>query len=99
MACLNPKAAQHWSDRIQVDLESALELESRINLFVEQHVLPFITRQHFSNQAVDKMLAQLGGWSDIGVKLRWPYKSIAESEAQRLRPIAEKLIPEFFMEM
>ncbi len=99
MACLNPKAAQLWSDQIHEDLDGALELEVRINRFLDQHIVPFITQQKFSNQAVDKMLAQIGGWSNIGLKLRWPYKSVPEYQAKRLRPIAEKLIPEFFVSL
>lgn len=97
MACLNPKAAQVWTDQIKTDLEAALELESRIHVFLEKHITPYISELHYSNQAVDKLLAAIGGWGDIGTRLRWPYRGIPGEEARRLRPMAIDQLPEFFV--
>ncbi len=99
MACLNPKAAQLWADQILIDLEKALELESRINQFLSGFIAPLIAGEKYSNQAVDKMLAAIGGWADIGCRLRWPYRSLSTDLIGRLRPKAKEMIPEFFIEL
>jgi len=99
VACLNPKASQIWSDCMQTNLVAALELESRLLQFFAAHITSFITEQKYANQAVDKLLAAIGGWASVGTRLRWPYRYIPESEADRLRPIAKEYLPEFFIEM
>ena len=96
MACLNPRAAQSWYESMADDTERALDLERRINVFLKKYILPLITEQHYSNQAVDKFLAVVGGWGGISARLRWPYKWIDEATTLALRPVAESIIPEFF---
>lgn len=96
VACLHPLAAQRWYDMMKHDLNRALELETRIQKFIHQYIAPFITQFHYCNAACDKLLAAIGGWGPVDTRLRWPYKSIPYSEAQRLRPIARELLPEFF---
>lgn len=96
VACLHPQAAQRWYDRMRVDLTAALELETRIQAFMRDHIHPYISVQGYSNQAVDKLLIATGGWSDAGTRLRWPYRWIPRDEADRLRPVARDLLPEFF---
>jgi dihydrodipicolinate synthase/N-acetylneuraminate lyase len=97
MACLNPFAAQKWFEMIQIDLKSALELEVRINQFMSRLIAPFITGMHFPNHACDRFLALLGGWADVGEKLRWPYKSISKEYIDEIKPKAMEIIPEFFI--
>ena len=46
------------------------------------------------NGAVDKFLACIGGWAKIGTKMRWPYDSIPEEDAIKLRAVAHEVIPE-----
>ena len=43
-----------------------------------------------------ELLAAIGNWSDIGTKLRWPYRSIPMDEASRLRTMAREALPELF---
>jgi 4-hydroxy-tetrahydrodipicolinate synthase len=97
MACLNPWAAQKWFNLIQTDLESALELEKRIKIFMKTLIAPFITDQHYPNHACDRFMALVGGWADVGPKLRWPYKSIPENLVEPISKEAKKIIPEFFI--
>jgi dihydrodipicolinate synthase/N-acetylneuraminate lyase len=97
VACLHPRAAQRWTDQMRTDLPAALELETRIQTFMREHIHPYINEQGYSNQAVDKLLMAIGGWCDVGTRLRWPYRWIPLSEADRLRPIARDLLPEFFV--
>jgi len=40
-------------------------------------------------------MACIGGWADVGWRMRWPYRSIPQDEAKRLRPVACNLLPEF----
>ena len=96
VACLNPTASQRWYELMLTDINSALELEQRIQSFISGYILPYITEQGYSDQAVDKFMACIGGWTKISSRLRWPYKSIPAVEVERLRPIAMVLLPEFF---
>jgi hypothetical protein len=41
-------------------------------------------------------MALVGGWADVGSKLRWPYRSIPESFVEPVRQKAKEMIPEFF---
>jgi dihydrodipicolinate synthase/N-acetylneuraminate lyase len=99
MACLNPFAAQKWVEMIRTDLPAALELEIRINLFMSGLIAPFITEMQYPNHACDRFLAQLGGWADVGSKLRWPYRSIPDSYIESIRNESIRLIPEFFAKL
>ncbi len=96
-ACLHPQAAQNWYEQMQSNMAAALELEKRIQAFMESYIEPYITKQHYSHQAADRLLAMIGGWSNIGPRLRWPYQWIPLEEAVRLRPVAQEMLPEFFL--
>jgi 4-hydroxy-tetrahydrodipicolinate synthase len=96
MACLNPFAAQKWYDLIIENIEAGLELEIRINKFMQQFINPLITEEHYPNQACDRFLALVGGWADIGSHMRWPYRSVPSEYADKIRKEAKKIIPEFF---
>lgn len=96
VACLSPAGAQAWTDRMVVDIEGALDLERRICRFMDQHVVPFRAQHGYSNAALDKLLAAVGGWGPVGTRLRRPYRWIDEAEALRLRPVARSMMPELF---
>ncbi len=95
VACLNPRAAQRWTDQMQCDMPGALEVEQRLRRFMDEYIGPFITEQGYCNAACDRFMALLGGWADVGERMRWPYRSIPAAEAARIRPAAEMLVPEF----
>lgn len=97
-ACLHPGAAQRWWELMQTDLPAALELEKRLCAFIEGHIVPFITQQGYCGGACDRLMAQIGGWADLGSRMRWPYRAIPETEASRLRPLAEQILPEFSLD-
>src|SRR5690606_7392021 len=96
MACLNPFAAQNWYNLIKIDINEALKLEQRIELFMQKFIRPLIAKHHFSPQACDRFMAVLGGWADVGETLRWPYKSVPKEFSEKIRPDASNLLPEFF---
>jgi dihydrodipicolinate synthase/N-acetylneuraminate lyase len=96
VACIHPGAAQRWYHQIVTDPDAALELEKRIRAFMDTYIVPFITRERYSNQAVDKLMAAVGGWCDISPRLRWPYRWVPSSQVAPLRKAARELIPEFF---
>ena len=95
VACLNPFAAQKWYDMMGDDIESAMELESRIRKFMSECIDPFIVKMHYPNHACDRFMANVGGWADVGFSLRWPYASIPESFVPEVRERAHDIIPEF----
>lgn len=94
VACLNPVGAQRWYDLMSTDMERALDIERRIQKFMTNCISPFITEQGYCNAACDKLMSVIGGWADVGSRMRWPYRSIPVSEAERLRPVAYEMIPE-----
>lgn len=95
VACLHPGVAQQWYDTMRTDINKALELETRIQLFMAGYIVPYISGQGFSNQAADKLLAAIGGWADIGTTLRWPYQGIDAQEVVHLRKACREILPEF----
>ena len=95
VACLNPAAAQRWYALMKDDMESALEIQSRIQLFMNDWIVPFIRDKGYSNPAADNFMAAVGGWMNIQPRLRWPYRWIKEEEVKQVRIIAKKIVPEF----
>lgn len=94
VACLNPAAAQRWTDSMAGDLAGALELEGRIGRFFDDVILPFKLQHGYCNAALDKLLAAIGGWAPVGTRLRRPYRWIDESVVPALRRAAHDAIPE-----
>lgn len=95
VACINPAAAQHWWQLMQTDVDAAIDLEKRMNTFFAWCIAPF-KNAGYSNPALDKFLAAVGGWGNIGTRLRKPYQWIHSNEVVAARSAAETLIPEFF---
>lgn len=93
VACLSPKGAGAWWKQMQRDLQGALELEQRICGFMDAHIAVF-KQQGYQNVALDKLLAAIGGWGDVGTRVRWPYRSIDTEVAVELRKEAMRWIPE-----
>ena len=96
VACLHPGAAQRWYSLMKKDMESAFEVQSRIQLFMNNCIVPFIRDKGYSNQAADKFMAAVGGWTSIQPRLRWPYRWIGEDEVKQTRQIGKNILPEFF---
>lgn len=96
VACLNPGGAQAWTDLMRTDINAALDIETRICAFMDNHVVPFRRDNGYSNAALDKLLAATGGWGPVSTRLRWPYRFIDATEADRLRPILRAAVPELF---
>ncbi len=99
VACIHPLAAQQWYNTMLSDMDKALELEQRLQLFMNRYIVPFISMQGYSNQAADKLLAAIGGWADIGTRLRWPYEGIPAQEVTKLRSACQELLPEFCLDI
>ena len=95
VACLSPVGAQAWWRLMQDDLPASLNIQERILSFFDECIIPF-KNAGFSNPALDKLLAAAGGWSNIGTRLRWPYKWIGEEEVDRVATRARAWLPEFF---
>lgn len=95
VACISPKGAQWWWQLMHTDLPKALNVQQRILQFFDTCIVPY-KNAGYSNPALDKFLAAVGGWADIGTRLRWPYKWIPEDEVGRARKVCRELLPEFF---
>jgi 4-hydroxy-tetrahydrodipicolinate synthase len=95
VACINPKAAQKWWLMMHTDINAALEIEAGIMAFFKECVAP-LQQQAYSNPALDKFLATVGGCYKVGTRLRWPYKWVDEQQVAAARESARRLIPYFF---
>jgi len=97
VACINPKAAQKWWLMMHTDIHAALKIEQSMLAFFAECIAP-LQKQDYNNPALDKFLAAVGGCYQVGTRLRWPYKWIAESHVTAVRERARQLIPYFFDE-
>jgi dihydrodipicolinate synthase/N-acetylneuraminate lyase len=95
VACLSPKGSQAWWQLMQTDPDKALQIQANILQFFTSCIVPY-KNAGYSNPALDKFLAAIGGWGSVGTRLRWPYKWIAEEEVAAARIEAKNLLPEFF---
>ncbi|MGF7082878.1 dihydrodipicolinate synthase family protein [Mucilaginibacter sp. UYCu711] len=95
VACINPKAAQSWWALMQTDIDQALKIQDDILAFFKQCVMP-LAQQGYSNPALDKFLAAVGGHYNVGTRLRWPYKWIPEEQVTKAREQARQMMPYFF---
>ena len=96
VACLNPLFAQKWYDDIRSDSNNPFAVQGRIQLFMDTCIVPYIRDKGYSNQAVDKFMAAVGGWTSISTRLRWPYKWIPEEDVSAIRNKCAELLPEVF---
>jgi 4-hydroxy-tetrahydrodipicolinate synthase len=96
VACLNPGLAQRWYNHIANHSGDPFELQARIRKFMDDCIVPYIRDKGYSNQAVDKFMAAVGGWTPISTRLRWPYKWIPEAEVLPVREKCAELLPEVF---
>ncbi len=98
VACLSPGGAQEWYHETQSDMESALARESRIRAFMDEVIVPYIARDGYANQAVDKLMAAAGGWCPISSRLRWPYRWLGQDAVKVVRAEALARLPEFMQD-
>ena len=94
VACLSPAGAQHWTAMMADDPAQALDIETRLRAFLDTHIIPFAKSGQYSNAALDKLLAAIGGWADVGTRLRQPYRWIDPAVVPDLRSAAQNAIPE-----
>ena len=97
VACINPQAAQRWWQLMRADIDEAIVIEQGIQLFFSRYIVPF-AEKGYSNPALDKLLAAVGGWANVGTRLRWPYRWIGQAEVAQVRKGAEKTLPGWFFE-
>jgi dihydrodipicolinate synthase/N-acetylneuraminate lyase len=95
VACLAPVGALTWERQMGSDPDGAEELGTRIMAFFDAYIGP-LKAQGYSNTALDKALAAVGGWAPIGTRARWPYSSVPEDEVAVLAPLARAALPELF---
>jgi dihydrodipicolinate synthase/N-acetylneuraminate lyase len=95
VACLSPAGAVAWYAMMRSAPDRAADTERRLQRFLAEHITP-LQQRGYSNGALDKTLAHIGGWADIGTRIRWPYQGVPEAEAAALRPLARDAVPELF---
>ncbi|GAA4202836.1 dihydrodipicolinate synthase family protein [Actinocatenispora rupis] len=95
IAALSPRGAAAWYRLMDSDPAAAVDVERRIAAFFARHVAPLQARG-LSNPALDKFLAVVGDWADIGLTLRWPASSAPASAVGPARADAYRMLPELF---
>lgn len=96
VALLSPKGIQKWYELIKTDMSSALEWETKILVFMDKYITPYIKEKGYPNHACDKLMAAAGGWTEMNTRLRWPYNWIPEEDAVKLRPVVREMLPELY---
>lgn len=95
VACLSPSGAARWYAQITTDLAAALAFERRLRGFLDTRIAP-LARAGYSDPALDKALAAIGGWAPIGTRVRWPHRRVPEERIPALRAAAREAVPELF---
>ncbi|HZX06955.1 dihydrodipicolinate synthase family protein [Kribbella sp.] len=72
-----------------------LDVERRIAQFFAAHVVP-LQQAGLSNPALDKFLAAVGGWADVGTRVRWPMQAATTEQVTAARTDVRRLLPELF---
>jgi dihydrodipicolinate synthase/N-acetylneuraminate lyase len=93
VACLSPAGAARWYAQMTTDLPAARALEDRLRGFQDAHIAP-LGRAGYSDPALDKTLAAIGGWAPIGTRVRWPHRWVPPEAIPALRAAAEAAVPE-----
>ncbi len=78
------------------DNDAAVEFQHRFHRFINEHLFPLAKKHSLSNPALDKFMAAVGGWADLGIRMRWPYNSARSEDVVHFRPIVRELLPELF---
>ncbi|WP_238155225.1 dihydrodipicolinate synthase family protein [Kribbella soli] len=87
VAALSPNGAVAYA--------ADLDVERRVAEFFAAHVVP-LQKAGLSNPALDKFLAAVGDWADVGPRVRWPMQSATAEQVEAARPVARSLLPELF---
>ncbi len=95
VACLSPRGAVRWQRLAQSDPLAALDVERRIVDFLQVSAVP-LAAEGYSNPALDKFLAAVGGWADVGTRLRWPYRWIPQERVEPFRTLVREMVPELW---
>ncbi|PZF83082.1 dihydrodipicolinate synthase family protein [Jiangella anatolica] len=95
VAALSPRGAVAWYRQMTTDPGGALDVEARIAELFARHVAP-LQAAGLSNPALDKFLATVGDWADVGTTLRWPASSAPDDAVEPARADAHRLLPELF---
>jgi dihydrodipicolinate synthase/N-acetylneuraminate lyase len=94
VACLSPNGATMIWKLIESDIDQAIEIEKRINIFMQKYIMPYA--KTLSNTGLDKLLAAAGGWGPVSEKLLWPYDSASPEDTKKIAKIAHNDLPELF---
>lgn len=97
VAALSPSGAARWYAMMRADADAAADVERRIATLFSRHVAPLQTAV-LSNPALDKFLAAIGDWADVGLQVRWPYESAPPDAVDPARRDARALLPELLGE-
>jgi dihydrodipicolinate synthase/N-acetylneuraminate lyase len=95
VACLSPRGAVAWEAMMRTDPLRADDIERRIQRFLDTYIMPWM-RDGYPNPALDKALAHIGGWADVGTRIRGPWRSVPTRVVEPLRPIVRTVVPELF---
>lgn len=93
VAALSPVGAARWYAMTRQDPAAAANVERRIAELFARHIAP-LQRTGVGDPALDKFLAAVGGWTDVGLRVRWPYDSAPETAIEPARRTLRELLPE-----
>lgn len=95
VAAMSPRGAVAWYRLMADDLDAALDVEARLAVLFGRQVAPLQARG-MSDPALDKFLAAVGDWAEIGLATRWPASAVSATAVAAARADAHRLVPELF---
>lgn len=93
IACMSPRGALRWFAAMEAEPEAADDLQRRLDDFFATAVAP-LAATGLSGVALDKLLAAVGGWSDAGLRVRWPRTAAPADSVKKVRAVARDIVPE-----
>ena len=96
IGCLHPGQAVKWYKMMESDIDSAIKIGKKLQNWRTKYIVPLKDDEGYSSPAVDKLYASIGGWSEIGTRMRWPYNSFPDHIVDELSKTIREDVPEFF---
>lgn len=92
ITALHPHYARRWEELIASDPPRALVIEQKLKAFLKNELAPVRARFGLAGSSTDKFLATAAGWTDVGPRMRWPYRGVPEAVVAEFRPLVRQLI-------
>jgi hypothetical protein len=78
---------------LPINADACLDNERRLRTFIDAHIAPFGREQRYSNAALDKLLAAIGGWRPSARGYGVPIASSTKAKRRACAPSRKPRFP------